>query len=307
MENMSLDIDIPEDMFAEVDDAGPFDERVNVETAEPPNSPETIETPASFCVAFRGINGGAGVTSLAVQTAHAFSQAGRGDVCLVDLDFSLGMCAHYLDIGIVPDVNDFQVDPARMDRSYLQAMLAHHEAGFSVLGSPGALGGNDDVNPATVLRMLDLVSEMFPIIVLDVPRMSRPWTDAAMLAADRTCLVTELNIPALHMSRLRLDELRTRGVADPQVILSKYEKRSFKACIRQNDAERALGQEVIGVIGMDAHAPSEAMNCGEPAGRIQGESRFVKDVGQLVRALSPQFSERRRKRSVLGRLARGRA
>ena len=273
-------------------------------TPEAPDAGEASE-PTSLCVAFRGANGGAGVTSLAIETAHAFAQAKRGEVCLVDLDFSLGMCAHYLDLPIRPELGDFQTDPGRVDANYVRAMLTEHSAGFSVLGSPGMMGGNDAVNPACVLAVLDHVAERFPIVVMDVPRLSRPWTEAALRAADRTCIVTELSIPALHVTRERLKELQSWGVPNADVIVSKMERRSFKASIRIPDAERALGQEVLETIGLDIHSPLEAMNCGEPVGRIAGESAYAKDCARIARTLAPQLAERRRRRSPWGRFARG--
>ena len=303
MDDFAFDLDVAIPEMGDAPESGMgdtpvlFDERAGADV--PPGEP-----PAGTCIAFQGVHGGAGVTSLAVQTAYAFAQAKRGNVCLVDLDFAFGAVAHYLDIGIVPEVADFQVGPSRMDRNYFRALLSDHEAGFSVLGSPAAAGGNDAVDPATVLQMLDLVTEMFPVVVLDVPRLHRPWVEAAMLAVDRACLVTELTIPALHAARLRLDALNARAGHATDVVLSKYERRSFKASIRRPDAERALGQDVTGVIGWDPQSPLEGMNCGEPAGRIHADSRYTKDVGALVRTLSPQLAERRKRRSPLGRLAR---
>ena len=303
MDDLACDLDIAIPEMGDAPESGMGDTPVLFDERAGDDVP-AANTPASTCIAFQGVHGGAGVTSLAVQTAYSFAQAKRGNVCLVDLDFSFGAVAHYLDIGIVPEVTDFRVGPSSMDRNYFRALLSDHEAGFSVLGSPAAVGGNDAVNPATVLQMLDLVTEMFPIVVLDVPRGHRAWVEAAMLAADRACLVTELTIPALHATRLRLEGLRARAGHPTDVVLSKYERRSFKASIRRPDAERALGQDVAGVIGWDAQSPLEGMNCGEPAGRIHADSRYTRDVGTLVRALSPQLAERRKRRSPLGRLAR---
>ena len=279
--------DMPDD--GEIVDSAPV-------TAAPKTDMETSGGRPTCCLAFRGVTGGVGTTSLAIETAHIMASAKRGDVCLVDLDFALGMCAHYLDIGQVPSIEDLNADPARVDDTYVRAMLAHHEAGFAVLGAPGEMGANERVNPAMILRMLDVLSDMYPVLILDVPRLVRPWTQAALLAADRVCLVTELTIPALHVSRLRLDELGALGVEKADIVLSKYERRSFRASIRRSDAEKALGREVTCVIGIDAHTPTEAINCGEPAGRVSADSRFVKDAGALARILSPHFAERRSRR-----------
>jgi len=272
------------------------DSAPDITNASPTEVAKDAGKPPSLCVAFRGVSGGVGVTSLAISTAHIFAQAKRGDVCLIDLDFDLGMCAHYLDLGMNPAISDFQTDPVRVDQNYVRAMLAHHEAGFAVLGSPGAMGGNEQVNPQTVLQVLDVLADMFSVIIMDVPRLTRPWTEAALLAADRVCLLTELNIPALHVTRKRLDDFTAIGVEKTDVVLSKYERRSFRASLRQADAERAIGQSVTAMIASDAHVSSEAMNCGVPATLAGSDSRLSKDITALARALSPHFAERRRRK-----------
>lgn len=266
------------------------------ETDVPVADPEEGGERPSVCVAFRGVGGGVGTTSLAITTAHLFAQAKRGEVCLVDLDFALGMCGHYLDMGVTPDVRDFQADPLRVDANFVRAMLGHHEAGFSVLASPGISGGNEIVNPATVLKILDVIADMYPVVVLDVPRLLRPWTEAALMAADRVALVTELNIPALHVTRQRLSELETMGVMQTDVVLSKYERRTFRATLRQTDAERAIGCKAAANITLDAITVSEAMNCGVPTTVAAPDSRYAKDAWALACHLSPHFAERRRKR-----------
>lgn len=260
----------------------------------------------SALLALRGATGGVGVTSLAIEMAHVMAQSGRGEVCLVDLDFGAGMLAHYLDATVTPTIDDLRAEPHRLDKTFVRSLLFHHDAGFSVFGSPGVAGGNDAVNPSSVLAALDTIASLYPVVILDVPRITRPWTEATLKAADRVCLLSELTIPSLHVTRQRIAELADWGIATTDVALAKYERRSFKASIRQSDAERALGQSVTGVLGLDSHVTTEAMNCGLPSGKVSHDSRYVKDVAALARELSPYFAERRnrtRKSRFWGRAA----
>lgn len=288
-------------------------QRSPVSTSEParPDLPSgeddadaLAKAPTSSLLAFRGVTGGVGVTSLAIEMAHVMAKSGRGDVCIIDLDFGSGMVSHYLDATVSPSLDDLRTEPHRLDRTFLQSLLFHHEAGFAVFASPGVMGGNDAVNTNSVLAALDTLANIFPVVILDVPRLTRPWTEAALKAADRVCLVSELTIPALHVTRQRIAALNSWGIPKTDVVLSKYERRSFKASIRKGDAERAIGQEVTGLLDLDPHVTVEAMNCGLPAGKVSRDSRYVKDVAALARELSPHFAERRSRERVTKRWGR---
>ena len=263
-------------------------------SSQAPDKPdEPAAHPQKLCLAFQGACGGVGVTTLAIETAHVLSRSGRGKVCLVDLDFETGALAPYLDVSIQPQNEDFRGDPTRLDAQFIQARLHMHEAGFSVFASSPDMHGGAAVEPACVLAALDTLAEMFDVIILDVPRLGSPWTQAALLAADKVCLVTDLTIPALHLCRQRLQAIEQSGVECVEVVLSKYERRSFRASLRAGDAERALGREIFGVIAADAYSATDALNCAVPIGMAARDSRLVKDIGTIVRALSPHYAERR--------------
>ena len=249
--------------------------------------------PKKLCLAFQGACGGVGTTTLAIETAHIMARSRRGSVCLVDLDFETGALAHYLDATTQPQGDDLMGDPARLDAQYLKARLHAHEAGFSVFAPAPNIDGDMVTDPACVLAALDTLADMFDVLVVDVPRLGRPWTRAALLAADRVCVVTDLSIPALHLTRQRLEAMETIGVETADVILSKYERRSFRASLRINDAERALGRKVLGVVAADAHSATDALNCAVPVSVAARDSRIAKDIGAIARDLSPHYAERR--------------
>ncbi|MGH6675508.1 MAG: AAA family ATPase, partial [Xanthobacteraceae bacterium] len=71
--------------------------------------------------------GGAGVTTLAVQTAILLLNSGaRGKTatCLVDLDFQHGACADYLDVEPRLNLGEIEPRPERLDRQLLEVMIS---------------------------------------------------------------------------------------------------------------------------------------------------------------------------------------
>jgi len=164
------------------------------------------------------------------------------------------------------------------------------------LATPNCLGGNDLANPATVVALLDAISQMYDHIIIDVPRYWRAWNMAAIGASDKFVIVTDLTVPSLHLARMRMEsiEKKLEGHIRAEIILNKYERRSFRNALRQKDAETALKRDINSTICIDNDTLREAINCGEPVGVVRPESRYVKDVRYAQKILSKQDSIQKR-------------
>ena len=271
-------------------------ETTQSEDTPPPIAPARQDAPRIFALV--GATGGVGTTSLATQLAHEFAvsaasyQTSRrrpadAKVCLIDLDFESGACAHHLDLLPSLTLEDLCGPAEQIDKAFTQALVSTHECGISLLAAPNTIGANARVNPQTIMAMLDAAAELFDIVIIDLPRYQQSWTLSVMRAVDVLGLTCELTIPSLHAARERLAQLAltANGAVNAQVVLSKFERRSFKNTLRLSDAETALGRSILSTLCLDPDTTREALNCGEPAGAIRPESRFVKDVRKLADSL----------------------
>ena len=269
-----------------------------------------IETPTptggrayngAHCIAIMGAAGGVGVTSLCIQMAHDLAldsqkklqKTSRGKeprVCVVDLDFEGGSCAHHLDLTPSLSISDLTQSADHIDRALISALVTTHASGLDLLAVPNTLGGNDMANPLVVVALLDLICQMYDHVIIDVPRYWRPWNMAAIGGADKFAIVTDLTIPSLHLARMRMNAIEEKlgGAIQAEIVLNKYERRSFRNALRQKDAEIALKRDVSATICFDNETLREAINCGEPSGAIRPDSRYVKDVRHVQKILLEQ-------------------
>ena len=274
----------------------------SVKTESPDNDKSTqIETvlkntvnPTSQCWAFMGAVGGVGTTTLAVQMAHelaklhkdTFKRYRRAEpqICLIDLDFESGSCKHHLDVEPSLSIDDLTSDAIRIDTTLAQALFSTHSSGISVLAAPNLIGANARVKPETVLALLDAACEMFPYVILDLPRNWQSWSHAALAGSDFVGLLSDLTIPSLHMARTKRNQLAKmfEGEVSCQIILNKYERRFFNNALKLSDAQLALQRDIFGTICVDRDVTREALNCGEPVGAIRSDSRYVKDSRRLL-------------------------
>lgn len=254
-------------------------------------------TSGSQVFAFMGATGGVGTTSLATQLAHEFAvsseQKIRGlrpvdpRVCLIDLDFETGACAHHLDL--LPSLThvDLSGPATAIDEAFTHALVSTHESGISLLAAPNIIGSNAHVNPRTVLAIIDAATELYDTVILDMPRHRQAWTLPIMQVVDVLGVTCELNIPSLHATREVLSQINqdTNNQVNAEVIIGKYERRSFKNKLKLSDVETALERNVFATICQDPDTIREALNCGEPAGALKSDSRFVKDVRMIAERL----------------------
>ncbi len=248
---------------------------------------------------FMGSNGGAGVTSLAVQIAYELSEGrghilGRGDkvtrprVCLFDLDFENGMCAPFLDVNPKLHVEDLLPGASQIDRELMEAVFANYSVSLDVLSVPQTLNGNTTADPDQVLALMDHICQLYDYVILDIPRIWTPWTHAAIGGSDQFYMVTELTVPALQSVRKKLQQIASiDGLSHVQteILINKHERRSFRNSLRVTDAEKATNRKIFGSICTQADAVRDAINRGEPVGLTNPESRYAKDSRELLQLM----------------------
>src|SRR5262249_35846963 len=148
--------------------------------------------------------GGAGVTTLAVQSAMMLLNAdprGKNSTCLVDLDFQHGACADYLDLEPRLNLSEIEPRPERLHRQLLEVMLSHHPSGLAVIAAPNKPAEMRSFDPDVVTGLLDIVSTSFDHVVFDMPRTWFPWTDNVLLGSNKLFVVCEMTVPGLRHAK----------------------------------------------------------------------------------------------------------
>jgi len=258
--------------------------------------------------AFMGAVGGVGVTSLSIQTALSarklLKESGVKDpeVCVIDLDFDCGSVLSHLDLPARLTLDHLRSGAAHIDAAMTSALAVQHSSNIHVLATVPALSGNDLVDPSCVLSMMDSASTMYDAVILDVPRMWRTWTHAAIAAADKFGLITEMTIPSLAAARARSEAITShQSDVKPEFILNRYERRALKGSLSEKDAKRALGQKPTATICPDSQSLQDAMNCGQPVGCVHADSRYVNDVTDLTAMWLGLESEHKKPKTRLWR------
>jgi pilus assembly protein CpaE len=249
--------------------------------------PSRAESTEAQIFTFLPAVGGAGVTTLAVQSAMMLlnsGQRGKSSTCLVDLDFQHGACADYLDLEPRLELGEIEHRPERLDRQLLEVMLSHHPSGLAVVAAPNRPAEMRSFDPDMVTRLLDMVSSHFDYVVFDMPRTWFSWTDSVLLGSNKLFIISELTVPGLRHAKQLVEAVRERlaGGAKPEVVINRFHQRMFSSGLRKSDVEQVLGDAFAACIPNDYGLVREAIDRGVPLEEVKRGNKITAELRRLI-------------------------
>ncbi len=251
-----------------------------------------------------GAKGGVGATTLVVNLAIAL-QATKRDVALVDLDVYAGDAAFFLNVQPTYTLREVVTNYARLDAVLIQGAMMRHASGVAILAASGAGRGEPAVEPTAeqTTAILELVTGMHELTLVNTPGIPSEATRTALTAADRILLVTDLTLPALRACARTIDWLIGEKV-DPtgtiEVIVNRYVPGAAEVSIAE--VTRMMPAPVRTLLPCDDAAALTAANAGRP---LADGTALQRAIVQFVSPGAP--AEESRLRRGLSRLFSGRA
>jgi pilus assembly protein CpaE len=244
-------------------------------------------TEAKICTFLPAV-GGAGVTTLAIQSAMLMLNSGsartKPSTCLVDLNFQNGAVADYLDIEPRLNLAEIEPRPDRLDRQLLEVMLSYHASGLAVVAAPNRPAEMRSFDTDVVTRLLDLVSTNFDHVVFDMPRTWFSWTDSVLLGSNKLYIVSETTVPSLRHAKQLVTAIKERlgEGPNPQIIVNRFEQRMFSSGLRRSDLEQTLGDAFAAAIPNDYALVREAIDRGVPLDEVKSGNKVSAALKKLV-------------------------
>jgi len=255
-------------------------------TAKPAAGPG--ETTEAAIYTFLPAVGGAGVTTLAVQAAmlllNSAGPKAKPRTCLVDLDFQHGAVADYLDLEPRLNLTEIEPRPDRLDRQLLEVMLSYHASGLAVVAAPNQPAEMRSFDPDVVTRLLDLVSTNFDYVVFDMPRTWFSWTDSVLLGSNKLFIVSQATVPGLRHAKQLVAAIKERlgDGPKPQVIVNRFQQRTFSSGLALRDVGHALGDCFSSAIPNDYNLVREAIDRGVPLDEVKPGNKITTQLRKLI-------------------------
>ena len=240
-------------------------------------------------IAFMGSNGGAGSSVISANTAYCLAKQGQQPVTLVDLDLPFGTASLEFDIQSKQSISDVLSQPERLDETLLERFMVSESQYLSILPSVANLENSDEIDVNSLESLISLLRQMNAYVVLDLPRVWRPWLHETLLDCEETVIVAQPELAALRNTKNILDHLmELRTVNRPTRLVVNKEGARRKTELKPKDFEKAIGSQPIVTIPYDANLFGTALNNGKLIAAHNKNHKITKKFKSLAQKVSGQ-------------------
>ena len=234
-------------------------------------------TATSEVIAVMGARGGVGATTVAVNLACVFARWGTNTV-LLDL------CGQFGDVWLQTDIKAPTIhDVIRFDLTAKMGRIARLSSGPFVIPSPLLLEEVDEVDVASVSRLLTTLDSKFGRIVLDLPTRLDAISEAALRRADRILLVIDTSMESTTHAKTIMATAKRLGAVGPDLVLNRSRPASGYSIEEVADA---LHQDLLAAIPHDVKVTEEALGEGVPFALSAPTAGLTKAMENLAYELS---------------------
>jgi len=220
--------------------------------------------PRGKVTALWSARGGAGASTLARNLAWHVGKVLGEQVVYLDLDMAFGASDLAFNIEARQSAADALAQPERLDSVLLDRFLVVHDDHLRVLPAGGGAPHSVEVTAEAAEQLVDLTARMAPAVVLDLPHLWAPWTEALLQGADEVLVVSRPDLASLRDCKLLMESLAPRraGSAPPRLILNAMDA-CRKTQLSAKDFQDTLGIAPSLVLPWDSVLFGEAANNGQ--------------------------------------------
>jgi len=237
-------------------------------------------------LAFLGVRGGAGATTLAVHVATFLAKIYSKKTLLVDQHRHLGHVALFLGLDAPGySFSELVRNVERLDNDLLASFVAHHSSGVDVLSSPASFDDRDEGNLEFLERALKFLSDAYEYVVVDCATGLEEEILSTVACCDELYLVANQDVPALRDLSRYLEYLLASDVPSNKlkVVLNRY---SSDRSVTMEQIEKSIRQPVFVCVPSNSVELVRAVDMGTPIASDR-KTEFVNQLKKWTASLVP--------------------
>jgi len=241
---------------------------------------------------FFSAKGGCGATTLACHVASELGHA-QQKVLLADFDLDAGMVAFITKTKAIYSILDAVNNLHRLDISYWKALVSNGIPGVEIDSSPMALASKNQPKDEQIRQVLAFAKPHYDWTVVDLGRSLTRIGMAVMEEVDEACLVTTLEVPALHQSKQIIQTLLDSGYGKDRIrlILNRAPKRLD---ITVGELEKMLGVPIHAMIPNDYPELYETYAEGRMLNRSSELGKHMSKLAQKLSGIEDEKPQKKR-------------
>jgi pilus assembly protein CpaE len=240
-------------------------------------------------VGFLSAKGGCGATTIACHTAIEIQKLQKYDILLADMDFDSGMVHFLMKTKSTYSVQDAFNNLHRLDMSFWKAIVSNGTPRLEIITAPSPVCLRQQPRPEQLQQVLRFIRQNYDWSIVDLGRNLSFLGMSVLDEIDETCLITTLDVPALHQAKQIVQTLMNTGYARNRLrlILNRVPQRLE---VTPEEIEKMFGIPVFAVITdeyqdlYDAYAGGHLLTEGKLARQFYSLSMKIAGVQEEKRS-----------------------
>ncbi|MEZ8823556.1 AAA family ATPase [Vibrio amylolyticus] len=243
--------------------------------------------------AFVNSKGGAGASTLALNSAMTIAKEFPDKVLLLDLDLQFGVIEDYLNVSSPYSLSDAIASVSDLDEVSLASLVTKHASGLHVLGFKHE-NTHDNYDKAKHLnKLLPILREFYPYVIVDLSRGIDRLFAPVLAPVTKVFLVTQQNLVSIK-NTTRIAKLLALdfgiGKEQLEVVVNRYEKRQS---IKLKDIEGTIVGVKVHMVPNDFKVAIESANLGRPFIESKRKTALAKSVVEFTLTMMPEPEQKK--------------
>jgi len=243
----------------------------------------TSAPPQATTMVFFGAKGGAGTTTMAVNSAVEISRLSKRPTVIVDLKPGLGEVSLFLGVRSRYTLLDALDNLHRLDGDFLRELVVKHKSGLEMLAGSDLFDRPGPGDSSALEEVFRLLGRQYEYIVIDAGSQMNPCSVSALYTADMIGLVANPDVPCVRNAQRLLDRIGQLGPCAERVkILLNRAAEPYP--IPPAQLQSALGQPIFHTFPSDYKSVSSALNSGVPLA-LSGNTEMATQFDTFIRRI----------------------
>lgn len=247
---------------------------------------------AGKAFAFLSAKGGCGATTIACHVAASLGHLGQR-ILLADLDLDSGMVGFITKTKATYSILDAFNNMHRLDVHFWKALVSNGIPNVEIVTAPATLAVRQQPKDDQVRQIVSFARPQYDWTIVDLGRSLNRLVMAALEEIDEACIVTTLDVPALHQAKQVIQTLLDGGYGKARIrlVLNRAPKRMD---ISPAELEKMLGVPIFFTLPNDYAELYECFAEGRMLGRETDLGKSIARLAGKLAHLQPEKPAKKR-------------
>jgi pilus assembly protein CpaE len=232
---------------------------------------------------FLGTKGGAGTTTVAVNSAVEMVRLSKRPTIIIDLKPCLGEVALFLGVRPRFTVIDAIENLHRLDKDFLRELVSTHKSGLDILAGSDQFDRPNAQDAGAIEELLRVLGRIYEHIIIDAGNVINASVVAGLYAAETVFLVANPDVPSIRNAQRLVDRVRQLGAGSERIKVL-LNRGSDQHLIAPKQIETALGYSIHHTFPSDYRTVATALNSGVPLA-LTNHSEIAAQFGAFSRQI----------------------